>query len=103
MAHLVAIEPARHQHLYVLPEQVDVHAAGQNLIPVVPAELTHVATQLPLVLAKNGQTGQFVLAALTGFAAGNAAICAISARMVSPVRLIKDPSSVMPPLDNTLM
>jgi hypothetical protein len=68
MAHLVAIEPARHQHLYVLPEQVDVHAAGQNLIPVVPAELTHVATQLPLVLAKNGQTGQFVLAALTGFA-----------------------------------
>lgn len=69
MAHLVAIEPARHQHLYVLPEQVDVHAAGQNLIPVVPAELTHVATQLPLVLAKNGQTGQFVLAALTGFAA----------------------------------
>jgi hypothetical protein len=68
MAHLVAIEPARHQHLYVLPEQVDVHAAGQTLIPVVPAELTHVATQLPLVLAKNGQTGQFVLAALTGFA-----------------------------------
>jgi hypothetical protein len=68
MAHLVAIEPARHQQLYVLPEQVDVHAAGQNLIPVVPAELTHVATQLPLVLAKNGETGQFVLAALTGFA-----------------------------------
>jgi len=68
MAHLVAIEPTRHQQLYVLPEQVDVHAAGQNLIPVVPAELTHVATQLPLVLAKNGQTGQFVLAALTGFA-----------------------------------
>jgi len=68
MAHLVAIEPAHHQQLYVLPEQVDVHAAGQNLIPVVPAELTHVATQLPLVLAKNGETGQFVLAALTGFA-----------------------------------
>jgi hypothetical protein len=67
MAHLVAIEPARHQQLYVLPEQVDVHAAGQNLIPVVPAELTHVATQLPVVLAKNGETGQFVLAALTGF------------------------------------
>lgn len=69
MAHLVAVQPAQHQHLYVLPEQVDVHAAGQNLIPVVPAELTHVATQLPLVLAKSGETGQFVLAALTGFAA----------------------------------
>ncbi|MDZ7869213.1 MAG: SapC family protein [Rheinheimera sp.] len=68
MAHLVAVEPARHQHLYVVPQQIDTHAAGQNLIPVVPAELTHVATQLPLVLAKNGQTGQFVLAALTGFA-----------------------------------
>lgn len=69
MAHLVAVEPARHQHLYVIPEQIDTHAAGQNLIPVVPAELTHVATQLPLVLAKSGETGQFVLAALTGFAA----------------------------------
>lgn len=68
MAHLVAVQPAQHQQLYVLPEQVDVHAAGQNLIPVVPAELTHVATQLPLVLAKSGETGQFVLAALTGFA-----------------------------------
>lgn len=68
MAHLVAIEPARHPQLYVLPEQVDVHAAGQNLIPVVPAELTHVATELPLVLAKSGETGQFVLAALAGFA-----------------------------------
>lgn len=69
MAHLVAVEPARHQHLYVIPEHIDTHAAGQNLIPVVPAELTHVATQLPLVLAKSGETGQFVLAALTGFAA----------------------------------
>ena len=68
MANLVAVQPALHQHLLVVPSQIDTHAAGQNLIPLIPAELSHVATQLPVVLAKNGQTGQFVLAALTGFA-----------------------------------
>jgi len=69
MANLVAVQPALHQHLLVVPSQIDTHAAGQNLIPLIPAELSHVATQLPVVLAKNGQTGQFVLAALTGFTA----------------------------------
>lgn len=68
MANLVAVQAALHQHLLVVPSQIDTHAAGQNLIPLIPAELSHVATQLPVVLAKNGQTGQFVLAALTGFA-----------------------------------
>ncbi len=69
MANLVAVQPALHQHLLVLPSQIDTHAAGQNLIPLIPGELSHVATQLPVVLAKNGQTGQFVLSALTGFTA----------------------------------
>ena len=69
MANLVAVQPALHQHLLVLPSQIDAHATGQNLIPLIPGELSHVATQLPVVLAKNGQTGQFVLAALTGFTA----------------------------------
>lgn len=69
MANLVAVQAALHQHLLVVPSQIDTHAAGQNLIPLIPAELSHVATQLPVVLAKNGQTGQFVLAALTGFTA----------------------------------
>jgi hypothetical protein len=69
MANLVAVQPALHQHLLVLPSQIDTHAAGQNLIPLIPGEVSHVATQLPVVLAKNGQTGQFVLAALTGFTA----------------------------------
>lgn len=69
MANLVAVQPALHQHLLVRPSQIDSHAAGQNLIPLVPAEISHVATQLPVVVAKNGQTGQFVLAALTGFTA----------------------------------
>lgn len=69
MANLVAVQAALHQHLLVVPSQIDTHAAGQNLIPLIPAELSHVATQLPVVLTKNGQTGQFVLAALTGFTA----------------------------------
>lgn len=69
MANFVAVRPALHQNLCVLPSQIDSHAAEQHLIPLIPAEIAHVATQLPVVLAKNGQTGQFVLSALTGFAA----------------------------------
>lgn len=68
MANLVAIHPAAHANVYVLPAKIDAHAAGQNLIPLVPSELSHVATQLPVVLTKHAETGQFVLAALTGFA-----------------------------------
>lgn len=69
MANFVAVRPALHQNLCVLPSQIDSHAAEQHLIPLIPAEIAHVATQLPVVLAKNGQTGQFVLSALTGFTA----------------------------------
>jgi len=70
MANLVAIQPELHRHLHVQPQFIESHSAGQHLIPVIPAEVTHVATDLPVVLTKNGDTGQFVLAALTGFKPG---------------------------------
>lgn len=67
MAHLVAVDPQVHKNCYVYPQQAESAAAELQLIPVVPAEVAHVACQMPVVLTKNEDTGQFVLAALTGF------------------------------------
>lgn len=67
MAHLVAVNPQVHKNCYVFPEQAESAGAELQLIPVVPAEVAHVACQMPVVLTKNEHTGQFVLAALTGF------------------------------------
>lgn len=67
MAHLVAVNPQVHKNCYVFPQQAEAAGAELQLIPVVPAEVAHVACQMPVVLTKNEQTGQFVLAAMTGF------------------------------------
>lgn len=67
MAHLVAVNPQVHKNCYVFPEQAESAGAELQLIPVVPSEVAHVACQMPVVLTKNEQTGQFVLAAMTGF------------------------------------
>ena len=70
MTALVALDPKFHHTCYLLPEQAQRHAAGLQLIPLVPAELSYVAAQQPIVLTKQADSGQFVLAALNGFVSG---------------------------------
>ncbi len=67
MAHIVAVHPQFHKACYVFPQLAEAAGAELQLIPVVPAEVAHVACQMPVVLTKNEQTGQFVLAAMAGF------------------------------------
>lgn len=70
MTSLVAINPIAHRGHYVQPDVALAHGAQQQLIPVVPSEFSFVATQLPLVLTKHEHTGEFGIAALTGFTPG---------------------------------
>lgn len=75
MADLIAINPKLHATLRIQTEQAEFHSQGIQLLPVVPAEFASVATQSPIVLTKNGQTGQFVTVALLGFAPGENLWC----------------------------
>ena len=70
MAELIAINPKLHAKLRIQPEKAELHSRGIQLLPVVPAEFASIATQSPIVLTKNGQTGQFVTVAMLGFAPG---------------------------------
>lgn len=70
MSQLVAIHPHHHQHLHLIPEKAELHSKGIQLMPVVPAEFANIASQSPIVLTKNGDTGQFVFVAVLGFAPG---------------------------------
>jgi hypothetical protein len=70
MAQLVAINPQLHRQLRLHPAKAEWHSKGIQLMPVVPTEFASMATQAPIVLTKNGQTGQFVSVALLGFAPG---------------------------------
>ena len=70
MAELIAINPRIHATLRIAPDKAEIHSRGIQLLPVVPAEFASVATQSPIVLTKNGQTGQFVTVAMLGFAPG---------------------------------
>jgi hypothetical protein len=70
MADLIAINPKLHATLRIAPDKAELHSRGIQLLPVVPAEFASIATQSPIVLTKNGQTGQFVTVAMLGFAPG---------------------------------
>jgi hypothetical protein len=70
MPELIAINPKLHAKLRLQPEKAEWHSRGIQLLPVVPAEFASIATQSPIVLTKNGQTGQFVSVAMLGFAPG---------------------------------
>ena len=59
MTKLVAINPKEHHSLTVDPTKAEIHGAQTHLIPAVVAEFSNLATQYPIVLAKNGDTGQF--------------------------------------------
>jgi hypothetical protein len=67
MASLVAVDNKKHLNTKVDLNKVEHHGANLPLIPVVLAEFTHLAVQYPIVLTKNGDTGQFVFSAMLGF------------------------------------
>lgn len=69
MAKLVTINSDIHRNLAVNPQKAELHGAELNLIPVVMGEFVNAAVQFPIVITKNGDTGEFVCAAMLGFEA----------------------------------
>lgn len=67
MNRLVALDSAAHRRLRVDQEQVIAQAAQLNMLPVVLGEFLKLCVQYPIVLTKNGATGQFTCIALFGF------------------------------------
>ena len=67
MNRLTALNSAAHRHIRVNQEQVLALAAQLNMLPVVLAEFLKLCVQYPIVLTKNGATGQFTCIALLGF------------------------------------
>ncbi len=67
MNRLTALNNAAHRQIRVDQEQVHAHAAQLNMVPVVLGEFLKLCVQYPIVLTKNGSTGQFTCIALLGF------------------------------------
>lgn len=67
MNRLIALNSAAHRRLRVNEQQVLAQAAQLNMVPVVLGEFLKLCVQYPIVLTKNGQTGQFTCVALFGF------------------------------------
>lgn len=57
-----------HAHLRIDPAKAATAAASIHLVPLVASEIRTVASQFPVFLAKDGETGQFYPAALMGLA-----------------------------------
>jgi hypothetical protein len=66
MNRLIALNSAAHRNLRVDPEQVLAQAAQLNMVPVVLGEFLKLCVQYPIVMTKNGTTGQFTCVALFG-------------------------------------
>lgn len=67
MTTLVALNSAAHRHLRVDQAQVLAQASRLNMLPVVLGEFLKLCVHYPIVLTKNGATGQFTCIALFGF------------------------------------
>lgn len=67
MNRLTALNSTAHRNLRVNQEQVLAQAAQLNMVPVVLGEFLKLCVQYPIVLTKNGATGQFTCVALFGF------------------------------------
>ena len=67
MSRLAALNNAVHRHIRVNQEQVLAQAAQLNMVPVILSEFLKLCVQYPIVLTKNGATGQFTCVALFGF------------------------------------
>ena len=70
MANLVAVDSKSHKDIKINNTLVKAHGKNLHLVPAVLAEFTHIALQQPIVLTKNGETGQFVFAGMFGFEEG---------------------------------
>lgn len=70
MSNLIALDNRIHQTLTINPQAVEQHGQSLHLVPIVVSECTAVASQFPIVLSKNEETGQFSLGAMLGFEAG---------------------------------
>jgi hypothetical protein len=66
MNRLIALNSAAHRNLRVDPEQALAQAAQLNMVPVVLGEFLKLCVQYPIVMTKNGITGQFTCVALFG-------------------------------------
>jgi hypothetical protein len=64
---VIALNSAAHRNLRVNQQQVLAEAGQLNMVPVVLGEFLKLCVQYPIVLTKNGQTGQFTCVALFGF------------------------------------
>lgn len=69
MANLVTVDNTNHRQLKIEASKAELHGKNLNLIPVVMTEFVNLAVQYPLVITKNGDTGQFVFSAMLGFEA----------------------------------
>lgn len=70
MANLVAVDNKNHRKVQIDTSKLALHGAELNMVPVVLSEFSSAAVQYPLVLAKNGDTGEFVCVALLGLEVG---------------------------------
>ncbi|PAJ72137.1 peptide ABC transporter permease [Pseudoalteromonas sp. NBT06-2] len=70
MANLVAVDNKNHKHIKINNTLAETHGKNLHLIPAIVAEFTNLAVQYPILLTKNGDTGQFVCAAMLGFESG---------------------------------
>jgi hypothetical protein len=68
MSRLIALNSAAHRQLRVDRAQALAQASRLNMLPVVLGEFLKLCVQYPIVLTKNGATGQFTCIALFGFA-----------------------------------
>ena len=67
MTNLVAVNNKSHLNTKVDLSKVEQHGADLQLVPVVLSEFINLAVQYPIVLTKNGNTGQFVFSVMLGF------------------------------------
>ena len=67
MTNLVAVDNKSHLNTKVDLSKVEQHGADLQLVPVVLSEFINLAVQYPIVLTKNGNTGQFVFSVMLGF------------------------------------
>jgi hypothetical protein len=67
MNRLVALNSAAHRQLRVDQAQLLAQASRLNMLPVVLGEFLKLCVQYPILLTKNGATGQFTCIALFGF------------------------------------
>jgi len=70
MTQLVVVDNKNHLNLKIDTNKAEQHGAKLNLVPAVMSEFINMAVQYPLVITKHADTGQFVIAAMLGFEAG---------------------------------